>query len=1588
MVNLLKRMVESLNTRKVRRTAARWLAVLVVFATTYSLVLPAITMSTTLKGELDGVEVKVEAGKGVLESGTELVLKNVLLPDDEVVTLSAESGEEQQDEDVIQLTQEELDKILEAAVDGNPDLVGKIIKVLDISLDHRGDEIEPNGLVKLHVSSDLIRDAQQPTLVHLDDEGNATLIATKFNKDEGTLAEEGDEEPAEDEDEDLPSVDSEGYLLDENGERVTDEDGNYTQYEVDEDGSLVLDEDGNPVLVVPTEDEETEDKDGEESEKPADGEESEDKDTEESEKPADGEETKDEESEEPSESQKPEEPTESQKPEESEQPSVSQKPEASEEPTESQKPEASEQPSESQKPADPEPTPETPAAPEQPADPDPEPVPEEPNEPEQPAAPEVTVPDEETALASAPASWGDDDPAATEDKVLVGMTDGFSIYAIVDLVEKTEEPEELPTVDEMGYVIDENGERVTDEDGNYIRYQVDEDGNLVLDEDGNPILVKEITDPTMILLPEGAEIPEGYDKEYTCIAEDKTFAVVVYAPEGALPEGAELVAEVLPDESIETEDGGVVAMDIRFELNGEKVEPTSSVYVVINALGLLPETADPDSVSIQHHKDIDGETDAATAVAVAAEVAGLVDESAIMTADEEPEAPAEEPAPVELPENVEVVADSTEDTGIVETVSTTESATADVTAAFEVEEFSTFTITYQNTKKLTVHIVDEDGNEIGGRTASLKVDDVSGIENSNGVTIQSLVDATPNLSSFEDGTYRYTFKEARRKSATGKKVDKIRYYKEELEYRYGGEDWTDGGNIYFVYTKELTKIPKNFFDDGLAYNNGTDGTGNGLYQSGWNGGSSTSNPAATGSKHVWWEMGGLDQGSLRSYEKAKNDPHVASVTMTPVDRNGSDTGTPQKVVRGDVAYVKGSTYYQPKDATPDWRQYTTWYRRNGVDAYCEKYEQGSPIYENGRSVGVTYNTEMDQTAQLGDIFPDATNNELNNDDPGLAMYVQVDTADQATYLKMGDAYYERGSDGWKNNKDESGVTFYRRYVNTDCYKYARLDITPEPGWYVESVDIACTVNDDRDSNPYDCKRLKSKTAFRAKFDVSAGTASVRVRSDAFSHDREVSSKGYGYYILITTRPIPSPLFVTYDAGKIDGKNAYEELEFTVDNTGAWLAAKEEGNNYRTTEKKSNITNGNIVDKITYSSGNQWSAGDRDYHPTDITEEVKTKATQNGYKFVGWKVVYCNGVTENQDIDSTKFNGESSSVDPNIYQAGGTVTLATHAKLVAQWEKITSAEIVKTVQNVPQEEQGHTKEFTFTVTKDAGNSCTGFSVKTQTITATETKIETKSVTFGNNVAEFKLQMRGNGTFNCAIEGLADGTYTVEETGTGDAKTVTWKDNKQSLEVKNAGPNETQTTATVTVTNDFTPPPTTAKVSFVKTDGTLTVEEGHGLVGAKFELYKVGQDKTETLLYTGESVTDGVVEWKDTSGVSVPSLNLPMDATYHIKETKAPDGYMAMNETVSINFTNGQLVLLPDSIRGVKDENGEIKIVNPTGKGTEEDPYVICIPNNPGTILPSTGGPGLAHFTAFGVALMAAASLVLVLELLKRRGRARA
>ena len=251
---------------------------------------------------------------------------------------------------------------------------------------------------------------------------------------------------------------------------------------------------------------------------------------------------------------------------------------------------------------------------------------------------------------------------------------------------------------------------------------------------------------------------------------DKTVTVKTTAAAGVLPEGAKLVVKKLANQDQAYQDAestlkdsqvtydDFLALDVGFEVNGKEVEPEAgSVQVQFElGAGLLPETADTSTLAVQHLTDGKAET--------------VADAGAVTAGD------------VTVKNEV-------------------------VKADFAVQSFSTFTITWGNSIKLTVFYVNEYGYDISATQRNVTIND-----NNMGII---------NLQQYAQTIPGYTYKNARYKSYNGKVITHLKpskyahglYTKREIQFlnnetevatvSNSNWDWdTTEATIYLVYKED------------------------------------------------------------------------------------------------------------------------------------------------------------------------------------------------------------------------------------------------------------------------------------------------------------------------------------------------------------------------------------------------------------------------------------------------------------------------------------------------------------------------------------------------------------------------------------------------------------------------------------------------------------------------------------------------------------------------------------------------------------------------------------------------------------------
>ncbi len=236
--------------------------------------------------------------------------------------------------------------------------------------------------------------------------------------------------------------------------------------------------------------------------------------------------------------------------------------------------------------------------------------------------------------------------------------------------------------------------------------------------------------------PDGAEQPSNAAVSMPAQSFEQTLdngvTVAVEAPEGALPQGVTLNAAMLDTDSEDARQAaaqldeagvsydGFVALDVSFtDASGAELEPTLPVTVRFELPeGLLPEDVDTDSLAVQHLAEDD------TGAVV----------------------------------SVETVADAAEEAEGTISVNDTEAS-----AAFVVEGFSTFTLTWMEdhviwdkTESLEFRIVDTDGNEL---TLPDSYDLSYALPESGKVTFETIVEEN-GIKTITVGGVEYVFQNA------------------------------------------------------------------------------------------------------------------------------------------------------------------------------------------------------------------------------------------------------------------------------------------------------------------------------------------------------------------------------------------------------------------------------------------------------------------------------------------------------------------------------------------------------------------------------------------------------------------------------------------------------------------------------------------------------------------------------------------------------------------------------------------------------------------------------------------------------------
>lgn len=139
----------------------------------------------------------------------------------------------------------------------------------------------------------------------------------------------------------------------------------------------------------------------------------------------------------------------------------------------------------------------------------------------------------------------------------------------------------------------------------------------------------------------------------------------------------------------------------------------------------------------------------------------------------------------------------------------------------------------------------------------------------------------------------------------------------------------------------------------------------------------------------------------------------------------------------------------------------------------------------------------------------------------------------------------------------------------------------------------------------------------------------------------------------------------------------------------------------------------------------------------------------------------------------------------------------------------------------------------------------------------------------------------------------------------------------------------------------------------------------LKGAEFKLYKIDKDDEGNEIKTEIENTSGNSFISAENGMLTTSALQLEDGTYHLIETKAPDGYHPLTEPVVITVNdNGVSAMCGTS---------SLKVESSSQDDDDTTTYTILVTNSTGTALPETGGTGSEAYQLAGLLLMLTAAI---------------
>ena len=226
---------------------------------------------------------------------------------------------------------------------------------------------------------------------------------------------------------------------------------------------------------------------------------------------------------------------------------------------------------------------------------------------------------------------------------------------------------------------------------------------------------------------------------------------------------------------------------------------------------------------------------------------------------------------------------------------------------------------------------------------------------------------------------------------------------------------------------------------------------------------------------------------------------------------------------------------------------------------------------------------------------------------------------------------------------------------------------------------------------------------------------------------------------------------------------------------------------------------------------------------------------------------------------------------------------------------------------------------------------------------------------NDIKDIPYEPGKEAVFN--FDGLLSNTATdTSPTETGGGARGSNSDGSYSLEIEGDAFTNTMTTQ--------------VDLQIVKTD---SVNKTKLLPGATFTLTKTGTENTEGSL-TATTDKDGIATF----------ANIQRGATYYLRETEAPTGYMTAGPWI-LKVEESTATLYP----ATEGENGGLTESSETGtpltvSGSDPIVFSAAISDQSwGYELPDTGGAGTTSYTAGGLALIFGAATLMYIHCKRRK-----